>query len=322
MNQAQFVQIPCSKCGTIVWIAPAAGVGYCPSCHTPNQLPAGGAPQQGGPPMGGAPPGAYGAPQQGGYGAPGAPGAYGAPQQGGYGAPPGAPGMPGAPPAPGGYGAPMQPPMQMRGVSAGGGGNTLKAVGGGILAVVVALGYGALRFGKSFLPKPGIETLANLGIDKKKGDPDKMIAGAAAYAKKWKSDAGFWSVNIGALSADGTIDLTSSNVTVEYFSPSAVSSPLQTIRDDSIKKFNFIEDNMQYKDVWGVKKQYSPPPRPTPIPGCTAKMLAAVLVKAGSLKSGATIQATIDPQFSDSWIVQTPTIPTKYDIATCAKRDK
>ena len=40
MNNPQFVQIPCVKCGATVWISPAAGVGYCPSCHTPNNMPA------------------------------------------------------------------------------------------------------------------------------------------------------------------------------------------------------------------------------------------------------------------------------------------
>lgn len=42
-NPGGFVQQPCSKCGTIVWISPMAGVGYCPSCHTPNQIAPGGA---------------------------------------------------------------------------------------------------------------------------------------------------------------------------------------------------------------------------------------------------------------------------------------
>ena len=297
MNQAQFVQIPCVKCGTIVWIAPAAGVGYCPSCHTPNQLPAGA--------VAGAPPGGAPAP----YGAP--PGAPGAPPQGpgGYGVPPGAP-----PPVA------MMAPQGMRGaaVQSPGGGATLKAVGGAVLAIVAGLAYAGVKL---FLPKRGIESVSNLGIDKKKADPDKMIAGAAAYAKKWKSDAGFWSVNILALGADGTVDLTSSNVVVEYFSPGAISSVLPSTRDDSIKKFNFIDGNMQYKDVWGVRKQYNPPPHPTPIPSCTAKMLAATLVKQGILKTGASLHVSIAPEFSDAWIVQTPSKPLHFDSATCTQRN-
>ncbi|MCA9599406.1 MAG: hypothetical protein KC776_39130 [Myxococcales bacterium] len=44
MQQAGFTQQPCSKCGTVVWIPQATGMGICPSCHTQNTL-AGGAPQ-------------------------------------------------------------------------------------------------------------------------------------------------------------------------------------------------------------------------------------------------------------------------------------
>ena len=365
MNQTPFVQVPCVKCGNIVWISPAAGTGYCPSCQTPNQLPQGaaaGAPP--GAPLGyGPPPGAYGQPPQGasqgapqgGYGQqPGPPqGGYGqqpqgAPQggysqqpqgapQGGYGQPPGPPqggyGQPPGAPSPGGYGAPPgppqggygQPPVGMPGMPnmamSAGGPSKLKIIGGVVGSVILALAYGGfsmLRGG--FLGTPGVEKIASLGIDQKKGDPDKMIAGAAAYAKKWQSDAGFWSVNIAKLRADGTVDLTDSNVVVEYFSPSAVSSPLTSIRDNSIKKFNFIDDRMDHKDIWGVRKQYSPAPKPTPIPGCTAKMLAAKLVSVGALKPGNPLQVSIDPQFGSEWIAQTGGVPRRFDTQTCAEK--
>ncbi len=36
-----YVQLPCTKCGTTVWISPAAGIGVCPSCHTQATLPGG-----------------------------------------------------------------------------------------------------------------------------------------------------------------------------------------------------------------------------------------------------------------------------------------
>jgi hypothetical protein len=297
MNQAQFVQVPCVKCGTVVWIAPAAGVGYCPSCHTPNNIPAGGAPAAAAP--GAAPQGMPGAPPG---AAPGAPAAA----------------APGAPPA-AGYGTPAP---AFGGVSAGGP-SKLKAIGGVVVAVIAAIGYGGLKmFGRSVVKGgTGTESLSSLGIDPKKGDVDKMIAGASAYAKKWKSDAAFWSVNVAALNADGTIDLTDKNVVVEYFSPSAVSSPLQTVRDDSIKKFNFIGDNMQYGDIWGVRKQYSPPPKGPSIAGCTVKMLAQTLVKQGILKAGSPLQVSIDPVFSEtSWIVQTPSKPMHFDTGTCQPR--
>jgi hypothetical protein len=211
--------------------------------------------------------------------------------------------------------------MPMRGVGVGAGGpSKLKVIGGGILAVVVAIGYGALRMGSSFLPKAGHEKISNLGIDQKKADPDKMIAAAAAYAKKWKSDAGFWSVTIQKLGADGTVDLSQTNVVVEYFSPSAVSSPLPTTRNDSIKKFNFIGEDMDYTNIWGVTKQYNPAPKATAIPGCTAKQLAAKLVQLGILKPGASTQVSIDPAFGDQWLVQTGSVPRSFDLGNCAEK--
>jgi len=285
MNQAQFVQVPCVKCGTVVWIAPAAGVGYCPSCHTPNQLPAGGAAA--------APPGAPGAT-------------------------PGAPGMPQPPAA--GYGAPHP---AFAGVAAGGP-SKFKIIGGGVLAVVAATAVGGAKLWFRNLGKdPGKESLSSLSITPKKGDPDRMISAASAYAKKWRSDAVFRSVTIMALGADGTQDLTDKNVVVEYFSPSGVSSAVKSLREDSIKKYNFMGDDMTWdtKMIWGPTKQLTSPPPATKIPGCSAKMLAAALVKQGTLKPGTTVQVSLDPNFSEtSWIVQAPSGPLHFDAATCTPR--
>jgi hypothetical protein len=191
----------------------------------------------------------------------------------------------------------------------------------GMVVVLVAVVAGGASFGwRYFLGTPGREKLSAVGIDKKKGDPDRMIIAAKAYATKWKSDAGFWSINILKLRSDGTVDLSDSNVVVEYFSPSAVSSTSQKTRDDSIKKFNYIGDDINYSDKWGVSKRYDPPPRPTMIPTCTAKMLAQKLGTLGILKPGGTVHAQIDPAFGDEWLVQTGSVPRKFDIANCNER--
>lgn len=324
----QFVQIPCSKCGTVVWISPAVGSGICPSCHTQTSMQGGASPAPPAQPYG-APPAAPGQP----YGAPPAGGAFGAPP----GAPPGGPGGYGQPawgagpgaPAPG-FGAPgVQPVMPPQvviptmGRTMGNVAGTMRLVRFGISVVVLLIvaGVGAASFGwRHFMGEPGREKLSNVGIDKKKADPDRMIIAARAYAQKWKSDAGFWSVNILKLGADGTVDLSDSNVVVEYFSPSAVSSPSTTVRNDSIKKFNYIGDDMQYGDKWGVTKRYDPPPRPTMIPTCTAKMLAAKLVAVGVMKPGGTAHAQIDPAFGDEWLVQSSSGPRRFDIANCNER--
>lgn len=202
-----------------------------------------------------------------------------------------------------------------------GGGNMLKTIGGGVGTVIILIVIAVVKFGfRSASRSANTESLSSLGIQEKKADPDKMIAAARAFALKWKSDAGFWSVNIQKLKSDGTVDLTSSNVVVEYFSPSAVSSPLQSMRDDSIKKFNFMNDTMNYRDRWGVRKRYNPAPRPTAIPGCTAKALAKKLVSMRLMKSGGTVHAQIDPAFGDEWLVQTSSGPKKFDLGSCGER--
>jgi hypothetical protein len=249
----------------------------------------------------------------------GAPGGYPPPMGGAPGGPP----MGAAPPPMGGFGGMPQPGTTFNRSGGGGSGGMIKAIGGGVGTVILLIVVAFLKFGlKSAARSQYTESLSSMGINQKKADPDKMIAAARAYALKWKSDAGFWSVNILKLGSDGTVDLTKSNVLVEYFSPSAVSSPLSSVRDDSIKKFNFNDSTMNYKDKWGVRKQYSPPPRPTAIPGCTAKQLAAKLGSMGLLKPGGTVHAQIDPAFGDEWLVQTPGGPKRFDLATCTEKKR
>jgi hypothetical protein len=238
---------------------------------------------------------------------------------GGYGPPPGAP-----------AGPPMgAPPMGMPGgnyssvtTSGGGSGNMLKAVGTVLLIIIVVIFKVVVRGGVKAATGGGSmrESISDLGIDKKKADPDKMIAAARAFAIKWKSDSAFYGVNIQKLRADGTVDLTDSNVVVEYFSPAAVSSPSVTIRNDSIKDFNFNDDTMSYAQQIGVNKRYDPPPRATNIAGCTVKTLTAKLVQVGILKTGGSVHAQIDRNFSDDWLVQTPSGPRHFDLGTCAEK--
>ena len=285
MAQNQFVQIPCGKCGTTVWISPAAGVGYCPSCHTPNKLPPGGA------------------------AAAGAPGA--APQ-----APAGQP-YPGAAPSP--YAA--QAPAGMTGMAMKTPGFPMLKVAGAVgLAILVGGAYVVknIVFG---MMKPGHASLSSVGIDEKKGDPDKMILAAGGLAKKWRSDAVFRSVNIQKLGSDGTTDLSKDNVQVEYFSPMGVASIIKKINDDSIKKFSFSGTGVNYKDIWGPTKRWDPAPPASPIPQCTAKMLAA---KVG-IKPGKFVHASYDPTFwqgEATWSVQSddPPMQARYSGASCEKR--
>lgn len=332
----QFMLVPCPKCGNQVHVAPAAGIGYCPKCMSQVPIPPGGAPMA----SFGAPGGAPGMPAQPGYGAPPG-GAPGMPAQPGYGAPAGgAPGMPAQPgyggpgygPPPAGMpGAPGAPGMGAYGMPGGFGamGGAKKppvaAIFGSVaLAVVASVGYGVFR--AVIRPsRPGHVSLSSVGIDEKTADPDKMIAAVRPLAKKWRADAELYSINILGLRTTGTVDLSEggSVVTIEYFSPAAVSSPSTTVRKDSIKKFIFNSAGVDYSAIWGVRERQSNV-APTPVPSCTAKQVAAALAGKG-LKAGKTAHLNLDPTFSFatkelSWhaMADEPKLDAWYSIATCA----
>jgi hypothetical protein len=323
--------------------APPAGApgmgGYGPPAGAPGMgAPPGGAPGMGGygPPAGGAPGmGAYGPPPGGAPGM-GGPPPGGAPGMGAYGAPPGgAPGMGGAPPAgapgmgappPGGvavgaYGMPGGFPMT------GAKRPPMAAIFGSVaLTIVASVGYGIFRaFVGGSSRGPGKTSPSSLGIDEKAADPDKMIAACRALAKKWQPDAEFYSINVLGLGPSGTVDLTAggSVVTVEFFSPSRVTSPSQSVRSDSIKKFTFNSVGLDYSDIWGVKEKQDHVGA-TPTPTCTAKQVAAALASKG-LKAGKTVQLSLDPTFSfatkePSWhaLSSDPKIDAWLSVATCA----
>lgn len=304
--QSQFVQIPCGKCGTTVWIAPAAGVGYCPSCHTPNQLPPGGAPA--------APPAAspYGA----------APGAAPSP----YGAPPGAPSPYGAAPPPGAPAAPppgaqpyaVQAPMGATGVPFQSPGLPLGRMLGGVGAAVVAIGVSlGVFFLKDKLPGRGMSKTTEFGIDSKKADAEKMILAAGTLAKKWRNDATFMKISMPAMQSDGTVDLTKNNAMVEYFSPSGVQSGSASGRKDTIKKYNFVNsDQIIYRDRWDASNQWRAPLPISAVPACKASQIAA---KVPGFTPGKTAIVTLDPESmkGPAWIVNFEGKTLYLDPNTC-----
>lgn len=275
-----FVQVPCTKCGTTVWISPAAGMGICPSCHTQNNLPQGAAPQAGG-----------------------MPGAM--------------PGMPNT----------SAPPMAMPAVTGGGGFPMFKAIGGGL--VVVLLAGGGIAFSvlkKRFIAPKGKMTYSAAGLKSSDNpDGDVMMTGVAANAKKWKKDAYWWSTNYQAVRNDGTVDV-SKGAQVMYISPSRVSSPAKTVRKDSIRKYVFTSSFVDHSRIWNATNQWkgvAPPAMPT----CTIKQLAKNLEKEG-LTKGKTVRISFDPQFDwgteQVWHVrgEDPKIDQRYSFKDCSKVDK
>ncbi len=323
----QFVQIPCVKCGATVWISPAAGVGYCPSCHTPNSMPAGGAPQAAAPaPQGQA---AFAAtmvaPSGGaqGYGQPQGQQQWGQqaqqPQQQQWGQQPAAqqPQQPAAQqpaaqyPQAGQAAAPQQAMMhpmafrQQKKPPVG------LIIGGVLLAIVGSVGFTVL---KGFIfKKPGHAVVKDIGItDAKKADLDKIITGTKTLAQKWRANAQFFSVTANGVNPDGTIDLTDGNVVVKYISPGN--------KKDAMKEFSFNGEDIVYDKIWDMQRAWNDDDV-TPVPECTAAKLTKALKKEG-WKSGKG-QMIINPEDTDrpAWHVNVSgaSIADFFDLETCEK---
>ncbi len=395
-----FVQSPCPRCGTSVWIPTATGMAYCPQCQTPvsqqpgaqaapaqpaapaqsppgfaatvaipsmatppggssgwgsppSAVPSQGTPQGGAQPFGGgfqpgfgapqqppatpagnpfggapqAPNSAFGAPQgQGGFGAPQGQGASGAPQgQGAYGAPQGQ-GAYGAPPAQAGYGVQAGfPQAAYQAPAAASRGGMLKMILPAIGAIALACVAALARSGVRNFARPGHRSLSSYNIEERSADPDAMIRAAGELARNWRNDAVFSSININGMSPSGTVDLSNSShtVTVEYFSPSRVSSYIERDRRDSIKKFTFTSSGIDYNTVWGVRQRVDHP-TPTPTPACNTRQLGTILTSQG-VPASADLHVQYDPQFAFAvngalaWHVMSssPTMDRWFDVGAC-----
>jgi len=291
-----FAQIPCRQCGTTVWISPQVGFGVCPSCHMQNQLgpgQAGGAPGQ---PQGAAP----NIPVM-----PNMPGGYGQPGQ----AQPGMPAMP-----------------QMAYPQAGGAGGfgMVRMFGGALVAIAIA--GGGIAFGlfrDRFIPQKGKATYSGLGLDAKRPDADIMISSVASYAKKWKKDAYWWEVNFQAVRPDGTVDV-SKGAVVEYISPSGVTRKSKKSREDSIKKFVFGPNNVDYSQQWDAMNEWKGVAEPDE-PGCSIKELMKKVAKETKMSDDDTVRVSFDPQWDwreqQLWHVigESPKIDARYSMKDCAK---
>jgi hypothetical protein len=280
MAQGQFVQTPCPKCGTVVWISPAAGMGFCPGCHTQVALQAGAAAP---PPAAGAYPG-YG--QQ-------APGATST-----------APTSASAP-------APQFSAVAMKTPKAP---SRAAAIGGAVLAVIAAVGVGVV---KTFvLGKKGHASVKSLGTDAKSADIDKLISGTKELAKKWRSDAVFYEIAANGVKKDGTVDLSDGNVVVTFVSAKGVTSSSNAQRTDSVKKFSINGDDVNYQAKWNVKKPWSGF-SPTPEPTCSASKLAKKLAEDGFGGKGSML--AINPRITDvpAWHAVWDKESRWFDLETC-----
>jgi hypothetical protein len=186
-----------------------------------------------------------------------------------------------------------------------------------VLAVIGSGGYYAFK--SKFIAGKGKATYSSLGVDSDKADGDKMITSVRGLAKKWKSDAIWWSVNYQAVHADGTVDV-SKGAEVEYISPSKVTSASKKLRQDGIKKFRFGPNQVDYSAQWDALNQWTVD---TPeAPSCSIKDLTKQLAGRG-LTGSKTVRIAFDPQFDwgaeQTWHVTgtDPKIDARFSMESC-----
>jgi hypothetical protein len=319
MNQADYKQTQCPRCGTAAWSLPAQAV-PCNACGSP--VPAYGAPP---PPM----PFQAGAPMP--YNNVGpAPAANGI-------APPGAQ-NPWSP-------QPMQPvanpipQINIPGVPSavsGMGNKLLNKMPGSIrmkaiLLVVVVLAAGIVAVVLKVRKGPGTAkgniAYASLSLDRDHADPDQMITALAGKATGWKKDAVWWSINVIGLRSDGTVNLGDGGTAkVTYISPDAVQSLVKKVRKDSLKEYNLGMAGVRSDMMVGADEPWKGV-RPPALPSCSIKQVAALMADKGLVK-GKTIRVNFDPQFArmsgapdvDSWHVvgEDPKIDMWLSMTDCA----
>jgi hypothetical protein len=166
---------------------------------------------------------------------------------------------------------------------------------------------------------------AALGIDMKHGDPDQMIAALDGPAHRWARDAVWWSLNLTAVGADGTMDLSDGGATITYISPSRVSDYAPSGRKDAIKDFSFGPAGVGYASVKGVRSRWTDV-HPPHAPGCSIKQLVSILRTSYGLTAGKTVKISFDPQTSslfgpvDGWHVigTDPAITMTFAMSDCS----
>ncbi len=195
-----------------------------------------------------------------------------------------------------------------------------------LLAVLVACGYMAFNhFKDQIFPPEGTLHYAAIEVDPQRADPDKFLVGVDSRAERWKSDAAFWAMTLPGVRPDGTIDLTTVDVSpmITYISVNDVQSQLKTTRKDSVKKFTFGKEKISHGTIWGASEPWTgvvPPPPPR----CTIKGLVSTLGEMG-FQGDQSVCVMFDPKWTDrlAWSVdQGPgQLTGHYDWNDCSKID-
>lgn len=211
---------------------------------------------------------------------------------------------------------PAIPSMKVGGFSLpiggkGGGVSGAKIVFGIIAAI--ALGIGGYVVKSKLGPAPkGVVTYSRLGVDAKAPAADELYKAAAPDAKRWMSDATFWSLNIHAVRPDGTVD-TSKPINIAYVSPNNSASAAKRTRSNSLRKYASNPKGLKTSS-WGwneVVKDIEPHPQPK----CTIKQLV------GKLGIKAPVRVMFEPKFASyyAWTVYVNDQPKNYSWEDCAE---
>ncbi|MBK6694831.1 MAG: hypothetical protein IPG50_21870 [Myxococcales bacterium] len=189
----------------------------------------------------------------------------------------------------------------------------------GVVLVVLLVGAGSVAFaflkGSLFQPK-GTANAKDFGIDPARATPEAILTAATKLAKGWRSDAQFRALSVNGLRVDGTVDLTSGNAQVEFFSPSRVAAFTEKGRQDSVKKFAFNSERIVFKDRWDVKKKPWKFVQATPTPSCPSSELGKVLKAAGAKADAKGILA-VHPRYGATYKVNMGPLNKWYSLTDC-----
>lgn len=197
----------------------------------------------------------------------------------------------------------------------------LKIIAIVILGIVVAVA-GVIIKGKLEGDKTGKGKISysSLGLDMRKADPDKMIEAVGPAARKWRNDAVWWSINLQAVKADGTVDASNGGAQVVYISLNGVQSATPSVRNDSMKKFNFGPSGVDHSQLWGATDPWEGV-QAHPAPTCGIADVVELLHARG-LEGSKTVRITFDPQFADQYawhvIGTDPKIDAQYSMVDCS----
>lgn len=216
--------------------------------------------------------------------------------------------------------APPQPSIKVGGISLPIGAATarspIKLIG--VVVLAAALGIGGWFLKSKLTTKKGTLSYASLGLDATKPLADDLYTAPQKDARKWASDAMFWSLNFHAVRMDGTVDLGSPAV-VEYVSPSNSASASKKTRSNSLRKYSASGKGL-VSTVWGWNEPVKDL-RTHGTPKCSIKQLVAKLSAEGVIKTP-TVRVMFDPKFADfyAWTlyIDGAPKPLSYSWENCA----